>query len=278
MINIFKLFSFVAMLGAFLFHAPGLKAQNIADTPCDPEYFESLEARAWLEAQREITQNQNLITKPDSVLAYSCFNQFGKVLAQQAQNMFSETQRWSGTGIGTDSMDNALNALVQPSLNAYLTGNFYPDGNHTYLGGRGPSPYTESDMAGGTYNCSQMNEIWKIAKCYDFQTESHDGFFTFEEHASEDKRQLPSSCSNPNWNDPIQTAGLNPASAPNWPFDKVEPYYDRFDPASCGSYPPIPTGVTVTTNVQALPADYEEKACIIPGCIYDPNANSCTSL
>ena len=43
-------------------------AQN---SPCDPDYYESLEARAWLEAQREITQNQNLIYKPDSALEYT---------------------------------------------------------------------------------------------------------------------------------------------------------------------------------------------------------------
>ena len=31
-------------------------AQVFADDPCDPLYYESLEARAWLEAQREITK------------------------------------------------------------------------------------------------------------------------------------------------------------------------------------------------------------------------------
>ena len=45
-------------------------------SPCDPQYMDALEARAWLEAEREISQNKNLIYKPDSVLEYTCFAGF----------------------------------------------------------------------------------------------------------------------------------------------------------------------------------------------------------
>ena len=44
-----------------------------APTSCDPEYMDALEARAYMEAQREIAQNKNLIFKPDSLLDYPCF-------------------------------------------------------------------------------------------------------------------------------------------------------------------------------------------------------------
>ena len=36
---------------------------------CDPDFLEVMEARAWEEAQREITQNANIIARPDSVLS-----------------------------------------------------------------------------------------------------------------------------------------------------------------------------------------------------------------
>ena len=90
---------------------------QFAATPCDPDYYESLEARAWLEAQREITQNQNLIFKPDSVLEYTCFDNHLRELADHADEMFSETTRWGGSVLTTPvaqsrHMDNALDLLV----------------------------------------------------------------------------------------------------------------------------------------------------------------------
>ena len=41
---------------------------------CDIEFWDVLKKRAWMEAQREITQNANLIPKADSVMSMSCFN------------------------------------------------------------------------------------------------------------------------------------------------------------------------------------------------------------
>ena len=55
------------LLALFLLVMPseGALAQ-IAPQPCDPQFFRQMESRAWLEAEREIMQNQNLIFKPDS--------------------------------------------------------------------------------------------------------------------------------------------------------------------------------------------------------------------
>jgi hypothetical protein len=58
----------------FPIHAFGQSAPAPAASSCDPAYYDTLQSRAWLEAQREITQNQNLIFKPDSVLQYTCFD------------------------------------------------------------------------------------------------------------------------------------------------------------------------------------------------------------
>src|ERR1044072_4359830 len=72
-----------------------------ASTPCDPEYMDALEARAYLEAQREVAQNQNYILKPDSVLQYTCFDLFIGHFASDPnwgvncdQWPFSDSCRW----------------------------------------------------------------------------------------------------------------------------------------------------------------------------------------
>ncbi|MCD8566610.1 MAG: hypothetical protein LRY36_01590 [Alphaproteobacteria bacterium] len=253
-------------------------SSDIAETPCDDEYMKSLESRAWLEAQREITQNQNLIYKPDSVLAYTCFDKFANVTANmQSWQGFSESNRWGNVITPlTTAMDQALQPLVGSSLLSYLNTNF----NNAYLSGRGPSSYKSGSISGGSYSCSEMNKVWELAKCYNFQTLPQDGFFTFEEHSKDDKRKLPQACTNPSeaWTKQIQASGLEPDTAPSWPFDKVEVYYDKLKPENCSSSTPLPTGVTVTSNTPGLPASWDEKICIIPGCYSDPNnGGQCTT-
>ena len=58
------------IIGVFI---PSPHAAEIAPQSCDSNYWRQLSSRAWLEAEREIMQNQNLIFKPDSVLQYTCF-------------------------------------------------------------------------------------------------------------------------------------------------------------------------------------------------------------
>jgi hypothetical protein len=113
-----------------------LAADDLPATACDPEYMDALESRAWLEAQREITQNQNLISKPDSVLEYTCFNRFLNQMSHNfSDRLFSETDHWGAvTGITKKSTDDTLENVVRTTMNAYLTRNF----QHNFLGDRLP--------------------------------------------------------------------------------------------------------------------------------------------
>ncbi len=95
----------------------GSSHAQFAASPCDPNYYKSLEARAWLEAQREITQNQNLILKPDSVLEYTCFDKHLGVLAAQAPSLFSETTR-CGPVMHAGSMGTDMSNLLRARLRA----------------------------------------------------------------------------------------------------------------------------------------------------------------
>lgn len=256
----------------------------IADTPCDPDYYSSLQSRAWLEAQREITQNQNLIFKPDSVLEYSCFPEFLSQLATNTPTMFSENPRWGNAPIG--NMTRALGSLVYPAVLSHVSANFTaPSPN--LLGGRAEG--LEAEMLFPSldgYNCDIMNQVWMEAKCMDFiNNEDHDGFYTFEQYATgADHRFLPAQCVSAGladrWRNNIDTAlGKDQAAgAPGtpWQEDIVNPYIEQLLSSTCGNaaIPPLYTGVQVRTNAGEDP--FDERVCVQPGCHYDHSAGECT--
>ena len=260
-----------------------------APDPCDPDYYESLEARAWLEAQREITQNQNLIFKSDSVLEYTCFDSYLTELVAHAPDMFSESTRW---GSSPGDMSTSLTNLVGAAINAYDTSNF----NHNLLGGRSNSPYALSASIGsGSYACNTMDQVWRLAKCMDFidqasysgtAASANDGFFTFAEYVSDpDKRFLPTVCGGPNQYQANIDQAVVDASTP-WQEDDVTTYFDLIYPptggaggggSTCGGpSSQIQTGLIVersTDNGTGI-TRYVEKICVVPGCYYGPAADA----
>ena len=253
-----------------------------APEPCDPQYYESLESRAWLEAQREITQNQNLIFKGDSVLEYTCFDSYLSELADHASDMFSETNQW---GSPPGDMATSLSNLVGSALSAYQTSNY----NHSLLGGR--SSLTSSlngSISGGSYTCDRMNAVWEAAKCMDFiHNAANDGFFTFAEYASgDDKRFLPTACSpkTADFTGELQTALVN-ANTP-WEEDSVVTYFDLIYPGGTSCAPSSASGgltTMISTGLQVIkssgtPATYTEHVCVVPGCYYDPGGNRCCPM
>ena len=263
-------------------------ASLIADTPCDSLYYETLSSRAWLEAQREITQNQNIILKPDSVFEYTCFDRFLMELAQHATQMLSETSAY-GQPLNTSAMDNALSNLVGTSLNAYVTNNFeevtppppLPSLSYDLLGGHpaatGIDHTPSASITGGTYSCDIMGRVWQAAKCINFVTNSAtDGFYTFTEYELDiiDKRRLPvAACGiiTPTvWTENI-AVGLTTGP---WTNDPLQTYLGETTPDAGCTGSPIPTGISVSRTGVA-PNTYDEKVCLQPGCRYDPATDDC---
>ncbi len=280
-----------ALLGTFLLILilvmPTHKASAvsaIADSPCDSLYYQSLSARAWLEAQREITQNQNLILKPDSVFEYTCFDRLVRELADHADELLSETSNF-GTPLGTNSMDQALQNLVGTSLETYINNNFGSKGaslgSYNLLGGHpsgaGLSSEPRSILNGPNYSCDIMRRVWQAAKCINFaQNAATDGFFTLQEYATDpiDKRRLPLACTSPlaSWNTNLTTALM---SGP-WTNDPVQTYFNLTRPQNCSGgncactgSPPIPTGVRITRSGTS-PSTYDEHVCLQAACRYHP--------
>lgn len=284
----------------------GIQAQAAeAVTPCDPEVMQAMKARAWLEAQREITQNQNLIYKPDSVLEYSCFRGFLDKAASNysiagVNRQFSESTQWgTGNGFGPETTDQALSWFVGTALASYLTANF----EHSFLGGRleditvREADYFENpaEVKGEqNYNCDVMARVWEAARCLNFNERdggNFDGFYDFKHYAeTEDPRNLGepvvNACQSGSlaglynsmmreaFNDKqdafVQPAGddLPQANNTRYVVEDVMTYFDLILPRDCGA--PIPTGVKIRRNG----ADTDDFVCSNPGCTY--NGSSCT--
>lgn len=270
-----------------------------AQTACDPHYMDALEARAWLEAQREISQNQNLILKPDSVLEYTCFD---RLIAHVARNFpngrqFSETRIWEGIPIPlvTDvTTDLALNEVAGTALVAYLSENF----SHGFLSGRVGLDY-EPDLIEGnrTYVCDRMALVWDMARCMNFHDrEDLEGFFDFAHYSTNDPRQLPSdyaACEAPraayNLSAPVAFNNdedlfiLSPENTPvhdpiGYNEDIVQSFVERMSPGNCNGDYRIPTGVRIVRERVNSDDPYNEYVCTQPGCSYVPtglNTGNC---
>lgn len=279
-----------------------------ATSPCDPEYMDALEARAWLEAQREIMQNKNFIFKPDSVLEYTCFHWFLNETATSWDpgRQFSETDRWNGhpDGFSYESLDIALTNVVLAPLSSYLSTNFNVMGNMgSMLNDRGPDPHLPKSRVQSTDYavCEMMREVWHKARCMNFNEPDYndwDGFFDFSYYEGTDPRQEGSGwsmeCRTPdpriasarvvafnedqdlfNVGSPEDTDD-NAADGNDEPYeeDDVVTHLDYILPGTCEG-PAIDTGIMVERPDLNSGAPYPERVCPNPGCTNTPDTIEC---
>jgi len=265
-VNKLKLLVFmVAFLVSLILVGSAVYAQSgFADSPCDPNYYKSLEARAWMEAQREITQNQNLIFKPDSVLEYTCFDGHLSELAEHAKDMFSESTRW-GTAYG--NMEGSLNTLVSGSLGEYES-NF----QGTFLNGRSNvTRRLPSSISKGAYACQLMQNVWQAAKCMNFVDASSDGFYTLADYASGGERR--SGCAkDPRWTSEPDVAIPPLGATTPWEADNVVSHLERFSDDACSKSDKIKTGLIVGP-IDTNPNYYEEHVCLIDKCVWQASGS-----
>lgn len=274
----------IAITATALFGA--ISAASAQPASCDPKYWDSLKAKAWTEAEREIEQNQNYIYKADSVLQYTCFDQFVGVLGAQAVNLFSESTMWGA--INGPNMGQALQNLVGTSLQTYLANNF----KDNYLGDFSSAKYAAT--AGGTYNCAEMAKVWTAAKCQDIanastandkaNTAANTDFFYLSTYNGKEYRQYPASAvctAAQGWAATYATA-MNTDN--HYPKEKFDVYANFFKPTSCTGGaagtplpPSIPTGVSVvrSTGDNGGKTGYPEIVCVAPGCASNDTGTAC---
>ncbi len=230
--------AFVALLGvvslsgtafsqATLYNSPsaaaGTGGSKVAPQTCDPSYWKSMTAKAWMEAEREIIQNKNLIYKPDSVMEYVCFDNFMQHGAQHLGDIFTHTKYFGGKeiiprGKQDISLEHTLKKAVTDSYKTYIQSNF----NHKFLGERAKHLGKYGAMADRSlgdasnmrsYECTVMSNIWNAAKCENFidnKEFENDGFFPFDDIKDvngkvqakgykniDDPRKFPAACGKP---------------------------------------------------------------------------------
>jgi hypothetical protein len=273
------------------------------DDACDADFMNQIYARAFLEAERENIKAQVIIRKPDSILEYTCFETQIDRTAEVAGDLFSETDYWREKEIpingavgnpvdgmtpvpsvtidvfmGEEKLKDTLERLVKKGLKDYLGQNFW----HDYLGGYA----TGFDGA----SCGAMNSIFYFAKCNDMVMD--DQFFSFNQLANMDPRQLPRACQGTAIKKDHIKLAENKGGTYAF-FDSMEPLnkseqitYKKFmDPLACNDRKPIPTGVIAVVNHISIDSQgntkitrtdtFPEKICVTPGCYYDQPSNKC---
>lgn len=172
--------------------------------------------------ERERIISQTNIRKPDSVLTYTCFDQFVGVAATRAPPLFSETTDFSFSRGGKNadipmSVEGKLpdSYPAKRRLETYLgSGHSGPlmtglalspaaqsaatNFQHAYLGGSAvaaPIPFSSSVQYIRRMNCDQMQAVWTQAKCQNLMllppdkdprpAEARNVFYTLEDLVSQ---------------------------------------------------------------------------------------------
>ncbi|MDB5491923.1 MAG: hypothetical protein JWO78_1772 [Micavibrio sp.] len=236
---------------------------SYADDPlCDGALWTQMTQRARLNGQQDISRAENLIYKADSILEYTCLQQFTDYVPTHVSYYMNPTLAGG-----------AINGIISN----WISSNY----GHTYLGGRnGADP--AANAGGGDYNCNTMDYVWKIAKCLhagDLAPQDNLGG-VYEFLTAPDSRMLPSACTGPS----TATLGNAPVAAATQ--ITLPPPLAATD---CGTV--IPTGTVVNLTETADTAfgsafpqlassnrRYNEKICANPACHYVPtdvDAGSC---
>lgn len=197
-------------------------SNSYSTTACDGNFMNQIYAQAFMEAQREVMMSEQIIHKPDSVLEYTCFDQYVGIATEHLDGIFSAHQGWDEKEIELfseeddvnpdevtindsdttylsdqsdfsvfedDRLDNLLEDLLFDNLEDYIDDNF----SHTFMG---ESITLDNDMDTSnittTYDCAHMLAIWEIAKCVDFGED--DRFRSFEHLISNEPRSIPVAC------------------------------------------------------------------------------------
>lgn len=259
-----------------------------------------MNARIWLESQREMEVAETLILKPDSVLEYSCFDNMRTSLGNAAHQLFNDnissgilfkTPTYTPSGLyaaylpiiagvvtapntgqlsvqsgphppGGSMGGDRLDSALEDLVKASLEAFLKNNFGHGELGGtEPPKNFTP---------CSAMQAIWNLARCKNFEEA---WFMTFEDFENNDLRTAPKGCNDSNRKNNWNAARLAafPAPGATGGMEALVTQIDQFDPAKCSSQTPIKTGLKVFRPGQLAPV-HDDAVCLAAGCYYDGSA------
>jgi hypothetical protein len=248
---------------------------NIESTICDPNIWDTIVGRAWMEAQREIEISQSLITRPDSVLQLSCFDAFVLKAASDATPFSS--------AVDANATKALITSTVTTAMSSYLS-----FAGYSVSSGGGTMPGTGYNTdANATFSsqCTLAMNVWTHFKCSNMPDLRA---VLFDNMRNNDPRKLytgtsvgtsVSSCSDKGipsagalvdntdvWRAQIERLNTPSlvATIPSY-FDLVTTFSSMTSPIGACSAA-IPTGVQIVTTGGASTS---EMVCPNPGCSYD---------
>lgn len=122
---------------------------------CDPKVLAAMQAKAQAQVAYDVAITDQMINKPDSVLATTCFNQSAGVSAKEGGAIFSED----------------FTADLDPVVSTALE-NFYDVFEDAVGNDSGVVDYTSAaTQLQPTYNCQEMEELWTQVKTEGVVTE-----------------------------------------------------------------------------------------------------------
>ena len=258
---------------------------------CDPDTYVEHANRALLQGQRETLALESFITKGDSVLEYTCFNEMMEpIVADQIAPIFSESEKWVARPVelvtsrtemteidftlGPDSMNEALEGSVIEQAMLYMDSSF----GHTFLGGTLPADITAPGVP-----CPVMGDVWHEAKSKNFYLPDLDGaevpkpdlFMTFPELQNTDTRTHPEPTDDSRITDEmleVSQRGNTPAGGFSMP---VTYNLDYLQPGDCTQtvYTGVPTHAIIAPGRVGEIEIFEDGACLAPGCKYSMGGN-----
>lgn len=219
-----------------MFAAVGPVQADVVDgTSCDPDFLEVIQTKGWMEGKREMEVAQALITRPDSVLEYSCF-----------------TDRAADAGVH--------GGLVQNVANTYLNNNFSHDG--------AAGQYTHNGDP-----CELMSAVWTFTKCQNINSDLFVSFEDLTNDDVRAYPLSCSMSGETNHDTKWQNAVSDFQNKSDQTITKLANYMpptvDLFSPDSCTD--PIPTGLIIRVSEDKYRNDY---MCPTPGCYYNFDFNA----
>ena len=222
--------------------------------------MDTLKQRAWMQAQREIEMNVKIITKPDSVLKLTCFDEF--------------LDNASGNYIFASDDVPPEDVLAIPLVSAFgqISNGFQLDlvGGTTDL----DADMDTEEPAGNFSGCAHMEEVWRTVQCENIDSDTHfpslRDFVTDEDTRREPGHPLQCAAlpmdNRDGWEAALDSMETKDVGADNY-FDEVRLFRDKWAPhsgeISCSDG--LPTGVMVNPSGST---QFPEKICPNPGCYF----------
>ena len=121
---------------------------SISDAVCDPNIFNRMRQKAWMEAQRENYTNQSIIKQPDSIFAVTCYD-------KQLQN--AKANLGVAEGTGSSATTNTFQQNVDKTSGEIASSFMAPfSGSNSPGSGSGSGP------------CNAMKSVWDASSCENF--------------------------------------------------------------------------------------------------------------